>query len=207
MGVISNGTTLLDAGALDSGVPAGSMTLIKTLTASGSSTLNFVNGASSVVFDGTYKQYLIKYINIHASVNETWFQFQGSIDGGSNYNVATTSTVFVAHNRESGGNQGLNYYDGRDNANGTDYTYLAGWEQGIDNDQATSGSIKIFNPADTTFVKHFTSNCNIAHPSDFTANSYAAGYFNTTSAINAISFRMTSGNIDTGTIKLYGVKS
>ena len=91
MGVISNGTTLLDAGAIDSGVPTGAMTLIKTLTASGSSTLSFVHGASSVVLDGTYKEYIFKFINIHPSGTNR-FQFNGSIDAGSNYNVVKTTT-------------------------------------------------------------------------------------------------------------------
>jgi len=187
-------------------IPSGAMTHIKTLTASSSATLSFVDGSSDVVLDSTYPIYVFKFINVHASQNETWFQFQGSVDGGSNYNVSATTTNFVAHNRESGGNQGLNYYDSRDSANSTGYIYIAGWEQGIDNDQSISGSITIFNPSDTTFVKHFISKCNISHPSDFTANGYMGGYFNTTSAINSILFKMTSGNIDSGKIKLYGIK-
>ena len=188
------------------GLTAGAMTLIKEVTASSSATITFVHGTSDVVLDSTYPIYVFKFINVHASQNETWFQFQGSVDGGSNYNVSATTTNIVAHNRESGGNEGLNYYDSRDSANSTGYIYIAGWEQGIDNDQSISGSITIFNPASTIFVKHFTSKCNICHPSDFTANGFMSGYFNTTSAINSISFKMTSGNIDSGKIKLYGIK-
>jgi len=187
-------------------MPSGALVPIKTLTASSSSTLSFVHGSSDVIFDATYPMYVFEFINVHASQNETWFQFQGSVDGGSNYNVSATTTNIVAHNRESGGNEGLNYYDSRDSANSTGYIYIAGWEQGIDNDQSISGSITIFNPASTVFVKHFTSKCNICHPSDFTANGFMSGYFNTTSAINSISFKMTSGNIDSGKIKLYGIK-
>jgi len=206
MALVKYNNNSISAVTSASSIPSGALVPIKTITASSDATISFVHGSSDVVLDSTYPIYVFKFINVHASQNETWFQFQGSVDGGSNYNVSATTTNFVAHNRESGGNQGLNYYDSRDSANSTGYIYIAGWEQGIDNDQSISGSITIFNPASTVFVKHFTSKCNICHPSDFTANGYMGGYFNTTSAINSISFKMTSGNIDSGTIKLYGIK-
>ena len=103
MGVISNGTTILDAGAIDSGVATGAMTLIKTLTASSSGTLSFVDGASSVVLDGTYKEYVFKFIGIHPGTAETELTFNMSADTGSNYNVTKTTTFFRANHREDDG--------------------------------------------------------------------------------------------------------
>ena len=114
MGLISNGTTLLDAGSLDSGVATGSMTLIKTLTASSSSTLSFVDGASSVVFDGTYKEYIFKYIDMHPSGDNVNFTFNLSTDGGSNYNVTKTTTFWEAYHKEDGSDTSLAFADGRD---------------------------------------------------------------------------------------------
>ena len=205
MGVISNGTTLLDAGAIDSGIPTGAMTLIKTLTASGSSTLSFVDGASSVVFDGTYKEYVFKFIDIHPSADDSNIQFQVSINGGTNYNVAVTSTCFLAQHGEDGNNGGLAYYAARDEAQGTGFHDFM-TDLGNANDECGAGFLHLFNPSSTTFVKHFIAQNNIIYGGgDRDFNYHYAGYFNTTSAINAVQFKPASGNIDAGTIKMYGV--
>ena len=71
--------------------------------------------------------------------------------------------------------------------------------------QNLSGSLTLFNPSSATYVKHFISTTNISHSGDYTENCFLAGYFNTTSAINAIQFKMSSGNIDEGTILMYGI--
>ena len=206
MGVISNGTTLLDAGAIDSGIPTGAMTLIKTLTASGSSTLSFVDGASSVVFDGTYKEYVFKFIDIHPSADDSNIQFQVSINGGTNYNVAVTSTCFLAQHGEDGNNGGLAYYAARDEAQGTGFHDFM-TDLGNANDECGAGFLHLFNPSSTTFVKHFIAQNNIIYGGgDRDFNYHYAGYFNTTSAVNAIQFKPVSGTIDLGTIKMYGIK-
>jgi len=206
MGVISNGTTLLDAGALDSGIATGSMTLIKTLTASSSGTLSFVDGASSVVFDGTYKEYVFKFIDIHPSADDSNIQFQVSINGGTNYNVAVTSTCFLAQHGEDGNNGGLAYYAARDEAQGTGFHDFM-TDLGNANDECGAGFLHLFNPSSTTFVKHFIAKNNIIYGGgdrDFNYN--YGGYFNTTSAVNAIQFKPASGTIDSGIIKMYGIK-
>ena len=109
MGVISNGTTLLDAGAIDSGIPTGAMTLIKTLTANNSANLQFVNGASSVVLDGTYKEYIFVFNTIHPASDSVEFNFQVSTDAGSNYGVTTTQTYFNAYHNETDTGGALGY--------------------------------------------------------------------------------------------------
>ena len=207
MGVISNGTTLLDAGALDSGVSTGAMTLIKELTASSSGTLSFVNGASSVVFDGTYKQYIFKYIDIHPGTDNVNFTFNLSVDSGSNYNVTKTTTFWEAYHNEGDTDTDLAIADSRDLAQSTSFQQLNGAGVQDENDGSISGTLTIYNPADTTFVKHFmsTSESN-AHNGSYSWNAFMAGYANTTSACNAIQFKMSSGNVDAGTIKMYGVK-
>jgi len=204
MGVISNGTTLLDAGALDGGIATGDMTLIKTLTASSSGTLSFVHGASSVVLDGTYKEYLFKYINIHPATNDVSLVFNVSIDSGSNYNVTKTTTFFRARHKEDDSATALEYRPTQDLAQATGTQQLAG--SGNDNDQAISGTLTLFNPSSTTFVKHFTATNNACDEGNGTRNNFIGGYANTTSAINAVQFSFASGNIDAGVIKLYGVK-
>ena len=205
MGLISDGTTIFDAGALDSGIAKGAMTFIKKLTASSSSTLSFVNGASGVVLDGTYKEYLFTFNNIHPSADDSNIQFQVSIDGGTNYNVAVTSTCFLAQQGEDGNNGGLAYYAARDEAQGTGFHDFM-TDLGNANDECGAGFLHLFNPSSTTFVKHFIAKNNIIYGGgdrDFNYN--YAGYFNTTSAVNAIQFKPASGTIDAGDICLYGI--
>ena len=183
----------------------GAMTLIKTLTASSSSSVSFVDGSSSVVFDNTYPIYLFKIINCHPSNNDISFQFQGSTNSGSSYGVTITSAHFRATHRESGASPGLSYLTSVDLAQSTNYQNI-GSSIGSDNDQSISGELIIFNPSSTTFVKHFLASVNSIAHSDGSNNQYIAGYFNSTSAIDAIDFKFSSGTIDSGNIKLYGIK-
>ena len=203
MGLISNGTTIFDNGSMASGF-GGSMTLIKKLTASSDDNLSFVDGASSVVLDGTYKEYLFIYNNIHPGTGNTHLDFQGSTDGGSNYNTTITSAAFMAFHGEGGQSPTLGYEGARDLAQSTSFQHGTG-DIGNENDECGSGFLRLYNPASTTFVKHFMSTASSYHPSDRHNQFHAAGYFNTTSAINAIQFKQSSGSIDAGTICLYGI--
>ena len=179
--------------------------LIKNLDASSSGTLSFVDGSDSVVLDNTYKTYLFKFINMHPATDDVVFQFQGSTNGGSGYGVTITSTAFRAYHNEADSSAGLNYEGSNDLAQSTNFQYLM---EGVgnDNDQSGSGELFLFNPSSTTFVKHFIARTQFYQKSDATQENDYGGYFNTTSAINAIQFKMSSGNIDSGRIALYGIK-
>ena len=206
MGVISNGTTLLDAGALDSGVATGAMTLIKTVTASTSSTISFVDGASGVVLDDTYKEYIIKFTDVHLGSDDKRFTLQGSIDAGSNYNVNATTSTFRAKHAEDYSGSGFEYTNGHDSDNATAFFQISDiLSSGNTADECIAGFLQLFNPADTTFVKHFIASFSANNPSEC-IHGFGAGYFNTTSAIDAIQFKADAGNIDAGTFKLYGIK-
>jgi hypothetical protein len=181
----------------------GSMVFIKKLTASSSGTLSFVDGASSVVLDNTYKEYLFTFKDIHGSA-DSHFGFNGSIDSGSNYNVTKTTTYFQAYHAENDSDADISYYTDSDIAQGTGFQRLMR-HIGADNDQSGAGYLHLFNPSDTTFVKHFIAVTNMSNKDDLSYNPYVAGYFNTTSAIDAIQFKMESGNIDAGDICLYGI--
>jgi len=184
---------------------AKSLTHIKTLTASSSSTLSFVNGSDDVVLDSTYPIYVFKFIGIHPSANNRAIKFNMSTDTGSNYNVAKTSTAFYAYHNEAGNDQAVGYVTGEDHAQDTGFAFLSNGTGG-DNDQAISGEMFLFNPSSTTFVKHYTSKAINYGPSDYAYEWRMAGYGNTTSAVDAIQFKMSADNIDAGTIKLYGLK-
>ena len=182
----------------------GSMTFIKKLTASSSATLSFVDGSDGVVLDDTYKEYVFTFNNIHPATDGTNFTFQGNASGGSGYNETITSTYFRAVHNEADSASGLAYDGSFDQAQGTAFQMLSP-NIGTDNDQSVSGQLIIFNPSSTTFVKHFISNSNIYQASDYCTTPHVAGYFNTTSAIDEIQFKMSSGNIDAGDICLYGI--
>jgi len=203
MGLISNGSTIFDAGSMSAGF-GGSMVFIKKLTASASSTLSFVDGTDGVVLDDTYKEYYFTFNNIHPSNDGDIFQFNVSIDGGSNYNIAKTSTFFRAYHGEGGAGGVLGYETGSDLAQGTGGQRLTEPLIGSDNDQSASGYLHLFNPSSTTFVKHFIASMSAYHNADYHVQSHIGGYANTTSAIDAIQFS-TNNNIDTGDICLYGI--
>ena len=203
MAIISNAVTIADAGAFS--VNLGSMVHIKTLTASSSGTLTFVHGSSSVVLDSTFPIYMFKYINIHPATNDQPFTFQGTTDG-SNFNTTITSTHFEAGGRENGNSPiGPSYQDEQHLSQGTDFQYIQK-DFGNDNDQNGSGTLTLFDPSSTTFVKHFMGEGANSHDVDISMHTHQAGYFNTTSAITGIQFKFASGNIDAGKIKLYGIK-
>ena len=203
MAIISNATTIADAGAFSVGL--GSMVLIKTLTASSSATLTFVNGASSVVLNSTYPIYKFEFIGIHPQTDNVDFSFNLSVDTGSNYNVSKTSTNFASFHDEGDGDAGLGYESSLDLANGTGEQIIY-HNTGNDNDQAASGELFLYNPSSTAFVKNFMATSNGPQHSNVTANHFVGGYGNTTSAIDGIRFKFDSGNIDSGIIKLYGIK-
>ena len=190
--------------AIPSTADVGAMKLIKTLTASSSATLSFVDGTSDVVLDSTYRTYIFKFINMHPATDNVEFNFQVNAAGGSGFNETMTTICFDSDNSEASGGGGSAYRSGRDQGNGTSYQQICD-DVGNDNDQCCNGVLMLFNPSSTTFVKHFISRFQGAHEGDYAQEWYHAGYINTTSAIDEISFKFTSGNIDAGTIKMYGI--
>ena len=185
----------------------GSMVFIKKLTASSSGTLSFVDGTSDVVLDNTYKEYLFTFKDIHPSSDGDTFSFQGNAAGGSGFNETITSSSFRAYQNEAGDDTALAYYGtgNFDLAQSTNFQILGGGGVGSDADQCLAGTLHLFNPSSTTFVKHFISRVNIISNSNYQLDGFQGGYFNTTSAIDEIQFKFTSGNIDAGDICLYGI--
>ena len=200
MGLISNGTTLLDSGALDSGVATGAMTLISTQTASNSATVSFTSG-----IDSTYKEYVFKFINVHPATNSTMFGFQVDTGTNTNYNQTITSSLFNAANNEAGTENIFGYQSTMDQHQGTAFQKLAN-NTGNENDECISGTLTIFDPSNTTFTKFFQSRISELHNENYIFDTHTAGYINTTTAITRAQFKFESGNIDSGTFKLYGIK-
>jgi hypothetical protein len=184
---------------LPSSISGGALNLISTQTASASATIDFTSG-----IDSTYDSYVFKFINIHPANDGVNFQFNLSVDGGSNYNVTKTTTVFNAYHNEADSATSLGYDSVFDLAQSTaDQTFCR--DLGNDNDQNLSGTFTIYNPSSSVFVKHFIARCQYTYNNDISFDEYVAGYGNTTSAVNAVRFKMSSGNIDSGVIKLYGI--
>ena len=183
----------------------GAWTKISSVTASSSSTISFTSG-----IDSTYDEYVFKFINMHPSADQPNWTFQGSTNAGSSYGVTITSTVFNAYHSESDSEATLEYSNGSDLAQSTSYQRLV-TEVNNANDGSVSGMLHLFAPSDTTFVKHFIaksqgySDSSGVTENPYSWNMYTAGYFNTTSAIDAIQFKMSSGDMDSGYISLFGI--
>ena len=205
MALVKHNNNSISAVTSMASLTTGAMTLIKEQTASSSASISFVDGSSDVVLDSTYPIYLFKYIGIHPANDDANFMFQGNASGGSGYNETITSTSFRSYHNESDSDNSLSYGTGSDQAQGTSFQRLMPFMDN-DNDSNGNGELFLFNPSSTTFVKHFISTAQGVYSSDYSWNMFVAGYFNTTSAIDEIQFKMSSGNIDAGTIKLYGIK-
>lgn len=199
MAIISDGTTIADAASFSVGL--GNMVLLNTATASSSASLSFNN----TYINSTYPIYKFEFINLHPQTNNVTLEFNVSTDNGSNYNVAKTTTHFRTYLKEDGTGAFLGYITGFDLAQGTGEQTLSGGV-GNDNDQSLSAELTLFNPSSTTFIKHFIARTQFYEAADFSESNFTAGYANTASAVNAIRFKLSSGDIDSGQIKLYGIK-
>jgi hypothetical protein len=186
------------------GVPTGSLTHIKTLTASSSSTLSFVDGSSDVVLDNTYPIYKFEFINIHPATDQASFQVNFR-DGDSSYDATKTTSNFRAYHNEAGNDTSLGYFASEDLAQST-AVQIIGRTVGNDNDQSCTGEIFLFSPSSTTFVKHFLIRSSVTEHGNYYVDYHIAGYCNVTAAIDGVQFSFSTGNIDSGTIKLYGIK-
>tara|TARA_Y100000310_G_C20208008_1_gene589976 strand:+ start:29 stop:613 length:585 start_codon:yes stop_codon:yes gene_type:complete len=175
------------------------MVLLNEQTASTSANLTFSSG-----IDSTYKEYVFKFINIHPATDSTEFSFQVDTGTNTNYNQTITSTYFAGYQNELGTGSGITYPTQYDQAQGTGFQPLAD-KINNDNDSSVSGELHIFNPSTTTFVKHFIGRCQGCGNDDYAIDIYTAGYVNTTTALTRAQFKMSSGNIDAGTIKMYGI--
>ena len=194
-----NNNSISSVTALGS-LPAGGLNLLATNTiTSGVSSSSFTSNINS-----TYDTYMFKFINIHGSTENILFTFNLSVDGGSNYNVTKTSTFFTARHREDDSNGSMAYQTAADLAQSTGYQQIF-FDSGIANDDASSGELYLFSPSSTTFVKHFIGRFGSTNTTPQNYDNYFAGYGNTTSAVNAIDFKFSSGNIDSGVIKMYGL--
>lgn len=174
---------------------AGDMVLVSSATASASATIDFTLG--------NLKEYQFYFVDIHPATNAVQFQFNLSTDNGSNYNVTKTTTAYNTYHNEAGTDAGLSYNVGADLAQSTGFQRFYE-DTGSDNDQASSGYLQLYNPSSSVFVKHFVTRFSNAHHAEYMQDWFIAGYANTTSALTNIRFQMSSGNIDAGTILMYG---
>ena len=176
----------------------GSMVLLETQTASSDDTIDFTSN-----IDSTYKEYIFKFYNIHPATDRAFLQFQVDTGTNTSYNQTITSTYFHTFHNEADTNTSLAYVASKDLAQGTGFQTIS-YNTGNANDECNDGELHLFEPSSSTFVKHFYSTFQ-TQDNDFSDNSRAAGYVNTTTALTRVQFKMNSGTIDAGTIKLYGV--
>ena len=196
----ANNNSLSEITSLPASVSGGALTLLQTQTASSSSTISFTSN-----IDSTYDAYMFKFYNIHAGTDDVLLSFQTDTGTNTNYNQTVTTTFFSARHGESDSPASLSYITNRDEAQTTNFVKL-NYDTGDNNDDNICGTLQLFNPSSTTFVKHFISrSIDNGRSGGASQDNYVAGYFNTTTALTRVQFKMSSGNIDAGTIKLYGI--
>ena len=177
---------------------AGAMKLIQTQTVSNQASVSFTTG-----LDNTYDVYIFKFYDVNPVTDSVELTFNASTDGGSNYNVLKTTTVFKSYHTEAGDETSLSYqpdWDLAQSANAQDIMK----DMGNGADECGAGELYLFAPSSTTFVKHFYTTTQSYHKDDASLELFVAGYLNTTSAVDAVQFKMSSGNMD-AVIKLYGI--
>ena len=194
-----NNNSLSAITALPASISGGGLNLISTQTASSSSTIDFTSG-----IDSTYKEYIFKFINIHPSADFAILQVNFSTDGGSNYNLTKTTTCLTSWVKEVGGSHAFQYRVSLDLAQSTAAQEIMS-DIGNSNDECCSGTMFLFSPSNTTFVKHFITDIQNVHGSNYSMREFISGYVNTTSDIDAVQFSVNSGTIDSGVIKMYGL--
>ena len=197
---VCNDRSMASITSLPSGVSGSSLVLLETQTASSSGTISFTSN-----IDSTYKEYIFKFIDIHPASEYGFLQFQADTGTNTNYNQSITSTFFDAYHTEADDANQLRYLGGsRDQANQTALQALSVLSSG-GSDECENGTLHLFDPSNTTFVKHFMSRFAGMITGNYAGDQFSAGYVNTTTALTRVKFALTSGNITSGTIKMYGV--
>ena len=194
----ANNNSLSAITSLPASVSGGAFTLLQTQTASSSSTISFTSN-----IDSTYNAYMFKFYDIHPSTDDVDFQFQVDTGTNTNYNQTITSTTFKTYHNEAGNDQTLVYDTNRDQAQGTGFQDII-QDIGNSNDESGAGTLTIYNPSSSVFVKHFISDTNCYYSGDYAFRFFSAGYINTTTPITRFQFKVDSGTFD-GVIKLYGI--
>lgn len=174
--------------------------LLSSRTASSSATIDFTSSITS-----TYKIYKFRFVDLHPETDGSIFRFQANAAGGSGFNETITSTDFESFHNEGDDTTGLSYQANQDQAQGTSFQTLTN-SCGADADQCISGELFLFDPSNTTFVKHFICRTQSANDANYSFDVFVSGYFNTTTAIDEVQFKMSSGDIDSGIINMYGIK-
>jgi hypothetical protein len=189
--------------SINSGLSGGGYALIKTLTASGDSSLSFVDGTDSVVLDSTYDEYMFVFTDLGPATDSVNFTFQMNAADASGFNETITSTAFWSYHKEDGSDASIGYDTGRDQAQGTAYQVLGG-HMGNGSDESMAGILHVFSPSNTTYVTHWYSTTSHYNAANSIMQYWMAGYINAAAAMDEISFKMSSGNFD-GVIQMYGI--
>ena len=196
---VCNDRSMASITSLPSGLAGTNLVLLATETASSSATISFTSD-----IDSTYKEYIFKFIDLHPETDQKNFTFQADTGTNTSYNQTITSSFFYAYHNEGDTNAVLEYFAGADQGQGTGFQLLSE-ATGNANDECVCGTLHLFDPSNTTFVKHFIARTQAAEGTGHSGDSFVAGYFNTTTAITRVRFKFVSGDIDSGTIKMYGV--
>ena len=166
-------------------------------TASDAASIDITSG-----IDSTYDEYMFVLTDINPATDSQNLTVQFNTSGGSGFNETMTTTFFKSKHRTNDTTL-FSYTDGSDQGQGTAYQSI-GLAVGNGSDESCAGILHLFSPSNTTYVKHWWSRIHLHEGDDSSETDFVAGYINTTTAIDEISFKFSSGNMD-GVIQMYGI--
>jgi Collagen triple helix repeat (20 copies) len=180
------------AGTGGGGGGSGALILLEQYTAANSATLDFTTCITS-----TYDDYLVEMLNVLPVTDSVGLQMVASTDGGSTW-LGGTNYAFL-----------MNRTGGSQTSGAASSIPVDGYASALAGNTAAyggvSGSIKLFNPLSATAYKYMTVNdAYRAYDGTFEMITGIAGIW-TTTAVNALRFKFSSGNIASGTIRVYGI--
>jgi hypothetical protein len=161
-------------------------------------TTNVTSGVAQVDFtsgiDSTYKNYMITFTKVHPATAGQKLVMRISHSG-----TFQTSNNYIFAGSGSANGTAINVGDG-----GTDrFTIVE--NIGAGGDQCANGEIILCDPSGTGFGQQFYSNSISQSSTSQARREIFGGFYNSGTAIDGVRFYMSSGNIDSGTFKLYGI--
>lgn len=174
---------------------AGQLELIETQSLSSVATADFATG-----IDGTFNSYIFKIIDLVPATDAVNLFLRVSNDGGANYQSDAGDYSWALSRMKAGSS-----IAGDSSTSATEISINGNASIGSDAGEGISGEIKMFNPASANINQLFSGNTAFIESDGVLNSTKNSGRYATSESIDAIRFLFSSGDIESGTISLYGV--
>lgn len=200
-----DGSTLASSGSGLRVTNPAALVLLEEHTASAQATLDFttrnVTGQSGATFQSDFDEYVFELLNVIPATNAVDFWLRMSTNGGSTYDATNSYAVATfawAHNGSAAAGQAPSAPVAQIAARST---------ADISNDShyGVVGDIRLFSPGSTSVYKRVNMELSYLASTGPLEKTSSEGVYISTTAVNALRFLFSTGNITSGTIRVYGV--